>query len=68
MTPTATPDDFAQFERLVRIETKLDLANNNHADHEARIRKLERTVWVASGAAATVGGTLGTLLAQFLNK
>lgn len=66
MTPSATPDDFGQFERLVRIETKLDLATGNHADHELRIRRLERAVWVASGAAATVGGTLGTLLGRFL--
>lgn len=28
-------------ERMIRIETKLDVANGNHADHEARIRALE---------------------------
>jgi hypothetical protein len=28
-------------ERMIRIETKLDVMNANHADHEARIRGLE---------------------------
>lgn len=34
-------DELALFERLVRIETKLDVSNATHDDHEARIRKLE---------------------------
>lgn len=40
MTPTS--DELALFERLIRIETKLDVANGNHLDHENRIRALEQ--------------------------
>ena len=40
---------------LVRIETKLDIAITNSADHESRIRSLERKLWMVAGAAA-VGG------------
>lgn len=40
MTPTS--DDLALFERLIRIETKLDVANGNAIDHETRIRALEQ--------------------------
>lgn len=28
-------------ERMIRIETKLDVSNTNHQDHEARLRALE---------------------------
>lgn len=28
-------------ERMIRIETKLDIANERHLDHEGRIRALE---------------------------
>lgn len=68
MTPTPTPDDFAQFERLVRIETKLDLANTSSADHESRIRRLERSMWLAAGAAAAAGGVIGQLVAPLIGK
>lgn len=37
---------------LARMEVKLDQALIGHADHEARIRQLERKVWAASGVAA----------------
>jgi hypothetical protein len=39
MTPTT--DELALFERLIRIETKLDGYNTNSTDHESRIRVLE---------------------------
>ena len=29
-------------------------------DHETRIRKLERALWIGVGAAATVGGAIGS--------
>jgi hypothetical protein len=64
-------------ERLVRIETKLDVANDTHTghehrsdaihlDHETRIRRLERSVWLAAGAAAAIGGGAGALLAPLI--
>lgn len=36
-------------------------------DHEARIRRLERIVWLAMGAAAVSGGTIGSLVTGILN-
>jgi hypothetical protein len=40
MTPTS--DELALFERLIRIETKLDGYNTSSTDHEGRIRALEQ--------------------------
>lgn len=64
-------------ERLVRIETKLDMFLAGHqdtaatqaaqyADHENRIRRLERARWIASGAGLLGGGGLGALVAQLM--
>lgn len=69
-------------ERLVRIETKLDYMSDTFksqdariisletripdADHETRIRKLERALWMVAGAAAAGGGTAGALISQIL--
>lgn len=36
-----TVDEMGLFERLIRIETKLDVANAYQVDHEGRIRALE---------------------------
>lgn len=38
LSPEQTP---ALIERMIRIETKLDVFNQNGADHESRIRALE---------------------------
>lgn len=46
-------------ERLTRIETKLDAAISRGDDHEHRLRRLERAVWLATGAAAAMGGAVG---------
>lgn len=73
-------------ERLIRIETKLDVvredqtdqehrlralevdnAPGGHADHETRIRRLERSMWLIAGAAAAGGGVAGQLLAGLIN-
>jgi hypothetical protein len=53
-------------ERLVRIEVKLDQALIQHGDHETRIRRLERALWMAAGFAATAGGGVGALLTTVL--
>lgn len=49
-------------ERLVRIETKLDMMVPTNADHEARIRSLEKYKWLLVGAAGALGGGVSTLL------
>lgn len=54
-------------ERLVRVETKLDLViadltSRVNVDHESRIRRLEAKVWIFSGAAIAGGGVLGSVV------
>ena len=51
---------------MVRVETKLDVVLGGHVDHESRIRRLERTVWVATGAAAVLGGMTGTIASNLV--
>jgi hypothetical protein len=61
----SSEDVIALVERLVRIETKLDQSNRTHDDHEGRIRKLERALWIVAGA-GLVGGGLAGQLAPYL--
>jgi hypothetical protein len=46
---------------IARMEGKLDVLLDSGTDHEARLRKLERLVWTASGAAAVLGAVTGSL-------
>ncbi|WP_183407728.1 hypothetical protein [Nocardioides marmoriginsengisoli] len=48
------------------MDTKLDLILANDRDHETRIRRLERWIWLATGAAAAGGGVGGGLLAKVM--
>lgn len=54
--------------RVTLGEIKADLKNalNRGDDHEARIRKLERIVWVAAGIAAASGGAVGAAATSIL--
>ena len=51
-------------ERIARLEVQLDHAMRQHADQEARIRRLERALWTATGCAASLGGLVGAVLAN----
>lgn len=62
---------------VARMEAKLDAwlsqqSNNDarvqagHTDHETRIRRLERTVWISTTVAAVGGGGLVALLRQLM--
>jgi len=53
-------------ERLARIETKLDNAISRSDDHETRIRRLERALWLVTGAAAVGGGALGSIISKLV--
>jgi hypothetical protein len=53
-------------DRLVSIETKLDISISRVDDHETRLRRLERAVWIAAGAAAAGGGVIGSLAQQIM--
>ena len=59
------PEDAAKLELIVvsltRIETKLEAVMGGHADHEARIRRLEQAKWTLVGAAAVAGAAGGKL-------
>jgi len=48
--------------KLVNIETKIDSLAKESTDHESRIRKLEKTIYYATGAAAVLGGVIGNVL------
>ena len=67
---------------LVRIDAKLDVVTRNqtdhetrlrmleantHTDHDARISKLEKWIWLATGVAAASGGAIGTLATGLVN-
>lgn len=45
-----------------RLPTHIDWTERNIKDHEVRLRQVERFIWVAMGASATVGGTIGALI------
>lgn len=47
--------------KLTEIGTKLDVAIDKGKDHEDRIRAIERRIWLATGAAAAIGGVAGQL-------
>ena len=48
--------------RIDLVESKL----GPNADHETRLRKLEKTMWIIAGAAAAGGGTAGGLIATLV--
>ncbi len=45
-----------------KIPNEIEKTDKEIADHETRIRRLERQVWIASGAAAVTASTLTNLL------
>lgn len=47
---------------LKRFLDSHDRLEGRVTDHEARIRTLEQKVWAASGAAALMGATIGTII------
>lgn len=48
-------------ERLIRIETMITSIATRDADHETRIRKLERALYIGIGLAAALGSAVGSL-------
>jgi hypothetical protein len=57
-------------ERLAHNEGRLSnlerFVATPNVDHEARIRKLEKIVWVAMGFAAAGGGLIGGFVSSWL--
>lgn len=50
--------DQSDHDLLIRIEAKLDAWRDAQDDHETRIRKLERLVWIAAGLGMAGGAGL----------
>lgn len=50
--------------RLAVIETKIDQVISKDTDHEARIRRLERALWMGIGFAAALGSAVGSFVGQ----
>jgi hypothetical protein len=53
---------------MARFETKLDSALAGQVDHEDRMRRLERLVWIASGFASACGAGAGATLSQLITR
>lgn len=64
-----TQDETPMTERdlLMVIKTKVETFIDGQKDHETRIRRLERIVWLAMGFAAAGGGVAGGLVTSMLN-
>jgi hypothetical protein len=45
-----------------KIDAKIDGVPQQLADHETRLRAVEKAVWWTAGAAAVLGGAAGALL------
>lgn len=54
------------WDKLVKIESEVSGTPAIVADHEIRIRSLERRVWLAAGFAAALGGGAGGALTKIL--
>jgi hypothetical protein len=84
ITPTEMYKDIIDTHRTVQaISTKLDGALSDNArrmegiekdfekgfaDHETRLRSVERRMWVAVGVSTALSGTAAALIAQFVSQ
>lgn len=51
-------------QRLIRIETLLLGMTSTSVDHETRIRRLEKVLYIGIGMAASVGSAVGSYVGQ----
>lgn len=63
----ASTISFTDHEARLRALEK-DKTPGTYEDHEGRLRRLERSWWRLSGAAAAVGGILGSVLGPILGQ
>ena len=62
-TPEHDPT-MSDSQRLVRIETLLIGMNNSDLDHEVRLRRLEKVLYIGIGMAAAGGSAIGSYIGQ----
>lgn len=47
---------------------EIEYTPGGHQDHETRIRRIERSVWLMAGAAAAGGGIVGSILGPLIGN
>lgn len=47
-----------------KIPSEIEKTDKEIADHEHRIRKLEKLIWIATGAAGATGGAITTFISN----
>lgn len=64
MTPKLPEPGVSDSERLIRIETLLLGQADSTKDHENRIRRLEKVLYIGIGIAAAGGSAVGSYIGQ----
>ncbi len=64
MTPSLPEPGVSDSERLIRIETILLSMKDSGDDHETRIRRLEKVLYIGIGIAAAGGSAIGSYIGQ----
>jgi hypothetical protein len=57
------PDDH---DLLIGMDVKLNMLLTQNGDHEVRLRRLERALWIFSGAAFAGGTGGGAIVAKLI--
>lgn len=64
VNPAPQPFQLNDSARLVRIETLLEGIADKDRDFEARLRRVERIMWVGIGLGASAGSAIGSYVGQ----
>lgn len=64
MNPSELDPTMNDSQRLVRIETLLLGISSKGDDHEIRIRRLEKVLYIGIGVAAAGGSAIGSYIGQ----
>ena len=64
MNPSELDPTMNDSQRLVRIETLILGLANKGDDHETRIRRLEKVLYIGIGVAAAGGSAIGSYIGQ----